>query len=130
MKYRQGLYNIQVRFNTWSKDRLMSGKKLATSRTIRHGFVGDRFQVGPLWFEIVSIEKKTLADVTMNFFAMEGAESPEEFKKVWLSIHPRASWDPEKIVFYHVFKKVDKGYDVEKPKESFQISLIRDVGEN
>lgn len=104
-------FNIIIKFNEWSRKNILLGKKLATTRTKHHGKVGDRFKVADKWFELISVERMTLGEVTSKYYAIEGAESPEEFKEIWIGIHPRARWNPDKSVLVHFFKPVESGYD-------------------
>lgn len=126
MSNKGGNYNILIKFNDWSRERIMKGGKLATTRTKRHGSVGDCFQVASKWFRITSIKKVSLGVVAERFYAVEGAVSSEEFKAVWISIHPRACWTPDKLVYIHFFESVDSGYDT---GSKGVVSEIRDIRE-
>jgi len=76
-------------FNAWSNERIKQGRKKCTSRNRK-------------WNDqrVTKIEERTLRDVRDNLWREEGADSPEEFEKVWRQIH-RGKFDPEKTVFVH-----------------------------
>jgi hypothetical protein len=76
-------------FNAWSKERIRQGRKQCTSRNRK-------------WQDprVVKIEENSLAFVRDFLWQPEGADSPEEFEKVWRSIH-RGKFDPEKTVWVH-----------------------------
>jgi hypothetical protein len=41
--------------------------------------------------------------VANHLYEIEGAESPDEFIKVWNQIHPYKKFDPDQIVWVHFF---------------------------
>lgn len=79
----------KIPFNKWSKERIAQGRKFCTSRNViyddeRVDFVAQF----PLWI------------VTKYLWQIEGADSPEEFKKIWRAIH-RGKYQPHKMVWVH-----------------------------
>ena len=79
----------KILFNRWSRERINQGRKFATSRTRK--WADSRVVMVlrlPLWF------------VRDFLWQVEGADSPEEFEKVWRSIF-RGRFDKDKIVFTH-----------------------------
>ncbi len=102
---------VIIKFNEWSKDKLLKKTKLATTRTRRHGKHGDTFQVridGSMYeYEILAVFPIKLYYVTKELYHIEGADSPLDFKKVWEDIHPKAGWTPEKIVYVHLFRMME-----------------------
>ncbi|GAF70788.1 unnamed protein product [marine sediment metagenome] len=99
---------IKIPFNNWSKERLNSKLKLATTRNKRYGKIGDTFSVDikhrKYTFEILAVFQLTLYYVAKDLYAIEGADSPLEFRKVWEEIHPKLGWTPDKKVFVHLFR--------------------------
>jgi hypothetical protein len=79
---------MKLRFNDWSKGKIQSGQKICTSRFKKYNDPRVKF-----------IEEKTLGFVKNNLYREEGANSPEEFEKVWRSIFN--NFDDNKIVFVH-----------------------------
>ena len=102
---------INIPFNDWSKKRLKSKVKLATTRTKRYGKEGDTFIVHlghvDYKFELLAVFKLSLYDVASRLYYIEGAESPLAFRKVWEQIHPRSAWQPDKKVNVHLFRLIE-----------------------
>ena len=76
-------------FNKWSKERIKAGKKWCTSRT--------KIYNDPRVKCTLSIP---LGYVKKYLWELEGADSPEEFEKVWRSIF-RGKFVAGKIVIVH-----------------------------
>ena len=101
---------VEIKFNEWSKERLKTKTKLATTRNKRYGKIGDTFivhleQVDYL-FELLAVFQLSLYDVASKLYYVEGAESPLAFRKVWEDIHPKAGWQPDKKVYVHLFRLI------------------------
>jgi hypothetical protein len=103
---------IEIPFNEWSKERLSINSKCATSRNKKYGNPGDTFSVtfigcsSGTWtrvYRLMFVEKVSLGFVAKFFYSMEGCLTPDEFVKVWNDIHPRKKFDPEQLVWLHVF---------------------------
>ena len=92
------------------KNRMLTGKKIATSRTKRYGMAGDRFNVFGQDFEILSCERVMLGDVAKIYHSQEGFPTPEAFLELWAEIHPKAKFDLTKPVWLHRFKMVDSSF--------------------
>nr|WAI02733.1 MAG: hypothetical protein OI719_00570 [Candidatus Methanoperedens sp.] len=104
----QGISNvasIKVPFNAWSMDRLDAGEKVSTSRTSKLGNEGDTFVVKGKTFEIESVSRKSLSEISHDYYFDEGAKSPEEFELVWESLHP-SGFRPSQIVYFHQFREL------------------------
>lgn len=80
-------------FNVWSMERIKQGKKACTSRTKKYQVPG-----------VTRIDKQRLGYVRDYLWKQEGADSPEEFEKVWNGLHPRQGYDPRRVVFVHWFE--------------------------
>jgi len=96
---------IRLPFKADFKDSMLSEEKTFTSRTKRYGEIGNTFKAFGATFTIIQQFQRKLQDVADNYHKQEGFESPEEFQKVWIELHPRKGWDPEQIVWVHEFKK-------------------------
>jgi hypothetical protein len=96
---------IEVPFNAWSKERILDGRKTATSRTKALGECGDWFPVGDKKFVMLRIFPTTLNEVANFKFKKEGARSIAEFIKVWKSIY-RGQYDGDRTVYFHEFKEL------------------------
>jgi len=54
----------------------------------------------------VSAHRFALFFVANFLYAEEGAESPAEFIALWEEIHPRAGYEPNKVVCTHFYEEV------------------------
>jgi len=101
---------IEIPFNSRFLIPLLSGKKIATTRSRRYGKIGDYFQLqnhkgkdSDVKFKIISISREKLGDIAMELYHEEGFGSIEEFKEFWLTIHRK--WEPNKKYYLHIFKR-------------------------
>ena len=97
-----------VPFKRYFKNRMLTGKKTATSRTKMLGKPGDRFEAFGEWFQFFKVDRMMLGDVAKLFFHEEGFETKEDFLDCWAEIHPRAKFDLTKPVYLHQFVIVEK----------------------
>lgn len=107
---------IKIPFNSWSRTRLISGKKYATSRNKRYGEVGDTFEAVGMRYVIRGVCWLPLWFVGSDLFESEGCDSPSEFVDVWNAIHPRKRWVPDQYVWYHLFVPVEIVKEKGQPK--------------
>ena len=79
-----------IPFNKWSRERIRQGRKFATTRDKVYLNEKCVFSVArlPLWF------------VKQHLWQIEGADSPEEFEKVWREIH-RGQFEADKFYYTH-----------------------------
>ncbi len=67
---------IHMPFNEWSLERLLNGKKIATSRNKKYGKLGDVFIIRKKIFRITGVERLKLTIVAKFHYKEEGAETP------------------------------------------------------
>jgi hypothetical protein len=97
---------INIPFNAWSKERIKNGIKTMTSRYKRYGRPGDYYVVDDEKYILVEQYQIKLELVKLMYWQNEGAESPEEFEKIWKEIHPRRGFRPDDWVWAHEFEKI------------------------
>jgi len=97
---------VDIPFQPKWQHKMLVGLKTCTSRTKRYGHTGDTFRHFGKTFIMLSIEKRTLKNIADNLYTQEGCDSQEEFKEVWIELHPRKGWVPNQKVFVHFFEKV------------------------
>lgn len=103
---------IEIKFNKWSKDKLIHELKCATSRNKKYGDVGDTFEV--VFDDLKVIHKYKLQMViklplwfiASELFKSEGCKTSSEFKEVWCDIYPRKGWVDEQVVWYYYFGEI------------------------
>lgn len=101
---------IKIPFNSWSKERLLNGKKVCTSRTRIYGNEGDIIDAGtPDKYTLKKILKLPLWFVTDFLWLLEGADSSGEFVEVWKGIHPNKGYDGFQMVYVHFFTNPRSG---------------------
>lgn len=96
---------VDIPFQPEWRHKMLTGIKTCTSRTKRYGNPGDRFRQFGVNFVILFVEKHTLDYIANNLYKQEGCDNPDEFKEIWLSLHPRKGWVPDQKVFTHFFRK-------------------------
>ena len=98
---------VDIPFNDWSKERLLAGRKFATSRNKKYGCVGDFFEAFGWRWKITSVKKIPLKIVSCYLYEIEGSDTPMEFISIWDEIHPIKKYDPEHMVWVHFFAPDD-----------------------
>ena len=93
----------QLPFDARWREAMMWGRKTCTSR--RKRYKGSAFDAFGLQFVIVSVELLPLSIVAEHLWAKEGCDSPEDFRAVWVKLHPRKGWQPDQEVFVHHFRR-------------------------
>jgi hypothetical protein len=96
---------IEIPFNAWSKDKLRKGIKHTTFRYKKYGDVGDTFQVNGKTYFIMRYMEKTGQEVIDEDYLTEGAQTPDELKKVLDGIC-RGKFNPNKKGWLHFFGEV------------------------
>jgi len=100
---------VTIPFQPYWKEKMLNGEKTCSSRNKRYGNIKDTFEQFDTTFQITNIIKLPLNFIALNLYKREGCDSPEEFKKVWIELHPRKGWVSDQKVFTHFFKKEGLG---------------------
>ena len=102
--------NIEIPFHKRFLIPMLSGSKIATTRSRRYGRIGDYFHLqncegtdSAVRFKIISVSRERLGDIAAHLYREEGFKNPEEFKNFWLTMHRK--WEPEKKYCLHVFQR-------------------------
>lgn len=99
------MVKVHIPFKPRFKDPMLQGVKTWTSRTQKYGKPGDTFEVFDHEFEILKIERRTLADVAEHY-KEEGCSCWSDFVDVWNSIHRGRGFNPWQRVYVHVFRRI------------------------
>lgn len=94
------MMEIKIPFNTWSRKKLRE-HKICTSRSKVYGEAGDWFQVNHVKYRIDAIIKLPIEIIIRHLFFPEGAENPEELRRVLKGIF-RGNKLPE-YLYTHFF---------------------------
>ena len=92
-------------FSEQFKVNMLLGNKTKTSRNKKYGNAGDTFKIFGETFTITEIKKEKLDVIKNKYYREEGFFSPIDFENIWIKLHPRKGWEPDKLVFVHSFKK-------------------------
>lgn len=98
---------IKIPFMKEFKPCLLEEEKIMTARNKKYGEAGDRFSIFGAEFEIIFVAKVPLDFVAKKFYMHEGFMSPNGFIETWEKLHPGRGWEPERIVFLHIFRRID-----------------------
>lgn len=105
---------IEIPFSREMAIAAIEGRKIATTRSEKKGEVGDTFSLdnpqipnNPArgHFRLIDIWETTLESVRDFYYHLEGCASPEEFERVWRSLH-RGHFTTDKYYFIHFFARV------------------------
>jgi hypothetical protein len=97
---------IVIPFMAEFEERMLAGKKTATTRTKKYGGVGDLFSAFNHTFQLIKVCKVYLQDVCSTSYQQEGFNNQSEFIECWKQLHPKKGYVPEQEVWYHEFKRV------------------------
>jgi len=95
-----------IPFMTEFEERMLSGQKIATTRTKKYGNGGDLFFAFGHSFQLRKVDKVYLGDVCSVFYRQEGFNNQSEFIECWNKLHPRKKYHFSTIVWLHQFKRL------------------------
>lgn len=96
---------VDIPFNDWSIEQLYSNNKTATTRTDRYGLPGERFKAAEEVWEFTHVVRVPLQVVANHFYSEEGCMSKEDFIDIWEDIHYRKGYEPDWMVWLHLFRE-------------------------
>ena len=99
------MMQITIPFNAWSKERVLDGRKICTSRTKIHGAPGDWFLVEDNRYVLIGVIPIRSHTIIENLFKAEGAKSRIELVDVLSTIF-RKQGIPSSL-YVHFFEAVD-----------------------
>jgi hypothetical protein len=97
---------VNIPFRPRFKEPMLSGQKTMTSRTKKMAGMGDTFSAFGATFVVVERYATSLSIISHNYWREEGCTSEADFVNVWNEIHPRKGYDPQQIVWCHLFRRV------------------------
>lgn len=97
---------VEIPFRPIFKTVMLTDIKTMTCRPRVMGRVDDRFRAFGAEFELTHVLRTTLLFVASDAWRQEGVESPAAFQVIWEDIHPRRGFDPEQVVYAHIFRRV------------------------
>ena len=104
--------NITVKFNEWSRERILKGTKHATSRYKKLGEPGDVFALDERRYRLTHVIRLQLQFVKTALWRSEGADSAADFEKVWAGIYDKKGFRPFDEVYFHYFIEI-RGFNKE-----------------
>lgn len=112
---------LNIPFTPDMRKAILEGKKVATSRGKRYGWVGNVFVVGDVSFKITNVRRRRIDDVAQNDYRAEGFSSPDEFISYYMMVKnktrarfgkPPVEYNPDEIVYYHEFHRTTYRIDI------------------
>jgi hypothetical protein len=104
----EGGYNeVAIPFQPYFKRHMRDGRKLVTSRTKQLAETDDTFVAFGCRFLVLGVHRRPLCWVRDYLWWFEGCDSPAAFVRVWVGIHKRAGWTPERPVWVHAFGRIE-----------------------
>jgi hypothetical protein len=97
---------VYIPFLEYWEKKMLNGEKIATTRVRQYGKIGSYFKIFNTVFQITDIKKIALRIVRDKYYMKEGCDTSEKFESIWTNIHYKKGFDPEQLVFLHVFTKV------------------------
>lgn len=94
--------HIDIPFSPSMEEANRQLKKICTSRSKMYGAPGDTFISGGYVFRIVDIIEFSLDFIRDSMYMLEGTDYPEEFEKLWRSLH-RGHFTSENFYFTHFY---------------------------
>lgn len=85
--------------------KVLTGRKICTTRRERHGRIGDYFELHGAKYEILDIWTIRLKDVKRWFFACEGFSCPDAFERKWRDLHD-GRFDEHRLHYVHWFGRL------------------------
>jgi len=99
------MIEVKIPFMDEFKEVMLMGTKRQTARNKRYCQAGDVFHIFGAMFTVTRVYKCDLATVALAYEA-EGCTSEEDFIGVWVRLHKRLGWTPDKEVYVHEFERV------------------------
>lgn len=100
---------IEIPFlDEWEQSMLL-GRKIMTSRNKKYGDEGDVFEAFGSQFELLEVKRRKLREVAFIHYDAEGCADPEHFIEIWNKLHPRKGYQPEQLVWSHLFRSIKCG---------------------
>ena len=96
---------ITIPFRPEFHEKIARGTKTMTCRSKPMGKVGDLFMVEGQRFVLTQVFRTTLKYVVTDAYTQEGCDSPDALIAIWNTIHPRALYQPESIVWAHCWRE-------------------------
>jgi len=81
------------------------------------------------YYEIFSVELRSLEYIRDYLWYAEGAGSPEEFEELWIELHPDKEFDPKDKKYIHWFRPTFSHTAPYKPqvKIPFRADLVSQI---
>ncbi len=92
---------VKIPFRDSFRESMLCGTKTWTARRRRLAEPGDYFYAFGARFTVTQVVQRALREVANSYWREEGCDSPEHFTEVWVSLHPRTGFEPERLVYHH-----------------------------
>jgi hypothetical protein len=83
----------------------LKGQKTQQRRDGIYAYPGEFFTLEDTEFEITSVERQKLGDMTDQDAQSEGYPNLAVYQEIILKMHANMAWNPESLVWVHSFKR-------------------------
>ncbi|MCX7099235.1 MAG: ASCH domain-containing protein [Methylococcales bacterium] len=81
----------------------LAGSKTQQRRDGVYGFPGETFELEGKLFEVTSLKRERLGDMTDEHAQAEGYPNLEMYKDIILKMHAGMTWNVDSLVWVHTF---------------------------
>jgi len=87
----------------------LNGQKTQQRRDGIYAYPGEVFTLENVDFEIISVERRKLGEMTDLEAKAEGYPSLAVYKEVILKMHANMEWNTDSLVWVHSFRRLQQG---------------------
>lgn len=84
---------------------VLAGRKTQQRRDGLYAYPGEVFVLDNVEFEVTTVQRQRIGDMTDADAQAEGYASLAEYKSMILSMHSQMSWNEDGLVWVHIFKR-------------------------
>jgi hypothetical protein len=85
----------------------LAGQKTEQRRNGVYAYPGERFEIDGQPFELFSLDRERLGDMTEEHARAEGFDNLEGYRDLIVRMHKGMAWNPDHLVWVHRFRAVD-----------------------
>ena len=82
----------------------LAGQKTEQRRNGIYAYPGERFDIDGQPFELVTLDRERLGDMTEEHARAEGFDSLDAYRDLIVRMHKGMDWNPDQLVWVHRFR--------------------------
>jgi len=83
----------------------LNGSKTQQRRNGLYAYPGERFTLDGIAFEVISVERHRIGDMTDQDAQAEGYPNLSIYQDIILKMHTNMQWDEDALVWVHSFRR-------------------------